>query len=112
LGGLLPRTATNLPPFSQYDAAARPTFDSVTDKAELAPYTHGPPRIDINELNAVTAYGADRSLKMNVEYWPLRVNRDVAGEREWIAPRFGGMGALLLVRDLSRGQRTAADPPY
>ena len=56
-----------LPPLSQFDAAARPMFDSFTDKADLATYTHEPARIDLNELNATTAYGADRSLKMNFD---------------------------------------------
>jgi hypothetical protein len=56
-----------LPPLSQFDAAARPMFDSFTDKADLAMYAHEAPRIDVNELNAVTAYGADRSLKMNFD---------------------------------------------
>ncbi|HEX3447126.1 MAG TPA: alkaline phosphatase family protein [Isosphaeraceae bacterium] len=56
-----------LPPLSQYDAAARPMFDSFTDKADLATFTHEPPRIDLNEINEVTAYGADRSLKMDFD---------------------------------------------
>jgi YVTN family beta-propeller protein len=56
-----------LPPLSQYDAAARPLFDAFTDKADLATYTHEPARIDLNELNAATAYGADRSGKMNFD---------------------------------------------
>ena len=47
-----------LPPLSQYDAAARPLFDCFTDRADLATFTHDPPRIDINELNSPTAYGA------------------------------------------------------
>ena len=54
-----------LPPLSQYDAAARPMFASFTDKADLAPYTHEPARIDLNAVNAPTAYGAERSMKMD-----------------------------------------------
>ncbi len=56
-----------LPPLSQYDAAARPLFDAFTDKADLATYTHEPARIDLNELNAATAYGADRSARMDFD---------------------------------------------
>ena len=56
-----------LPPLSQYDAAARPMFASFTDKPDLTPYTHEPARIDLNAVNAPTAYGADRSLKMDFD---------------------------------------------
>jgi YVTN family beta-propeller protein len=56
-----------LPPLSQYDAAARPLFDTFTDRADLATYTHEPPRIDLNELNSPTAYGAERSARMDFD---------------------------------------------
>jgi YVTN family beta-propeller protein len=56
-----------LPPLSQFDAAARPMFDSFTDQADLANYSHEQPRIDINDVNLATAYGADRSLKMDFD---------------------------------------------
>jgi hypothetical protein len=56
-----------LPPLSQFDAAARPMFDSFTDQADLANYSHEPPRIDIHDVNLATAYGADRSLKMDFD---------------------------------------------
>ena len=56
-----------LPPLSQYDAAARPMFASFTDKPDLTPYVHEPARIDLNEVNAPTAYGAERSLKMDFD---------------------------------------------
>jgi YVTN family beta-propeller protein len=54
-----------LPPLSQYDAAARPMFACFTDQPDLAPYQHEPTRIDVNAVNAKTAYGADRSSKMD-----------------------------------------------
>jgi hypothetical protein len=54
-----------LSPLSQYDAAARPMFASFTDKANLTPYTLEPARIDLNAVNAPTAYGAERSRKMD-----------------------------------------------
>lgn len=56
-----------LPPLSQFDAAARPMFASFTDTADLTPYTHEPARIDLNAMNTQTAYGADRSLKMDFD---------------------------------------------
>jgi hypothetical protein len=42
-------------------------FASFTDKADLAPYTHEPARIDLNAVNAPTAYGAERSMKMDFD---------------------------------------------
>jgi hypothetical protein len=56
-----------LPPLSQFDAAARPMFASFTDRADLTPYAHEAARIDLNEVNAPTAYGADRSMKMDFD---------------------------------------------
>jgi YVTN family beta-propeller protein len=54
-----------LPPLSQYDAAARPMFNSFTDTPDLRPYTHQPARIDLNATNTRMAYGADRSSRMD-----------------------------------------------
>ncbi|WP_165246372.1 bifunctional YncE family protein/alkaline phosphatase family protein [Paludisphaera soli] len=54
-----------LPPLSQFDAAARPMFESFTDTADLTPYDHLPARIDLNARNTELAYGADRSSKMD-----------------------------------------------
>ena len=57
-----------LPPLSQYrrrgpaDVRRRSPI-----KADLATYAHEPARIDLNEVNAPTAYGADRSLKMDFD---------------------------------------------
>src|SRR5438067_10419391 len=56
-----------LPPLSQYDAAARPMYASFTARPDLTPYRHEPARIDLNEVNAPTAYGAERSLKMDFD---------------------------------------------
>ncbi len=56
-----------LPPLSQFDAAARPMFASFTDTPELLPYNTEPPRIDLNQVNAPTAYGAERSMKMDFD---------------------------------------------
>jgi YVTN family beta-propeller protein len=54
-----------LSPLSQYDAAARPMFASFTDKPDLKPYAHEKARIDLQAINSKTAYGAERSRKMD-----------------------------------------------
>jgi hypothetical protein len=54
-----------LDPLSQYDAAATAMYRSFTDKPNLEPYTHEPPRIDLNAKNTVLSYGAERSAKMD-----------------------------------------------
>jgi hypothetical protein len=54
-----------LPPLSQYDAAARPMFNSFTDTADLTPYQHAKAEIDLNAKNDRLAYGAERSNKMD-----------------------------------------------
>jgi YVTN family beta-propeller protein len=54
-----------LPPLSQYDAAATPLFRSFTDTPDVTPYRHEPARIDLNAVNAKTAYGAERSAHMD-----------------------------------------------
>jgi YVTN family beta-propeller protein len=54
-----------LPPLSQYDAAARPMYNSFTDRADLAPYTHEKERIDLTAKNTRRSYGAERSSRMD-----------------------------------------------
>jgi hypothetical protein len=54
-----------LGPLSQYDAAARPMFASFSDRPDFTPYVHELARIDLNAVNAPTAYGAERSMKMD-----------------------------------------------
>jgi hypothetical protein len=54
-----------LPPLSQFDAAATPMFESFEEKPNLAPYEHVAAKINLNSLNEKTAYGAERSLKMD-----------------------------------------------
>ena len=54
-----------LPPLSQFDAAANPMFASFTDTPDLTPYQHEPARINLQALNEQTAYGAERSQKMD-----------------------------------------------
>jgi YVTN family beta-propeller protein len=54
-----------LPPLSQYDAAARPLFASFTATADLRPYEHAAAQIALDTVNPKTAYGAQRSAKMD-----------------------------------------------
>lgn len=54
-----------LPPMTQYDAAATPMYASFSDKADLTPYEHVQPSIDIKEMNSERAWGASESLAMD-----------------------------------------------
>lgn len=54
-----------LEPLSQYDAAARPMYNSFTNEADLTPYTNLPPEIDLQAKNDELAYGAKRSMQMD-----------------------------------------------
>ena len=54
-----------LPPLSQYDAAARPMYESFTDKADLTAYKHAAAQTDLTKTNPKTAYGAERSSRMD-----------------------------------------------
>jgi YVTN family beta-propeller protein len=54
-----------LPPLSQYDAAARPMFASFNDTADVTPFVHVPAQIAVDTVNPQTAYGAQRSAKMD-----------------------------------------------
>ena len=65
-----------LPPMSQYDAAAAPMFAAFGPKADLAPYTVRPARVDVRARNREDAPGAQASLLMNL------VEADLAPERE------------------------------
>ncbi|MEA3364038.1 MAG: glutaminyl-peptide cyclotransferase [Candidatus Hydrogenedentes bacterium] len=54
-----------LQPMSQYDAASNAMFACFTDTPDLTPYNHIEPKIDIQELNTKTAWGAEESMKMD-----------------------------------------------
>jgi DNA-binding beta-propeller fold protein YncE len=60
-----------LPPLSQYDAAARPMFNSFTDKPDLTPYKTELARIDLDAKNTKMAYGAERSRKLDFSDYDL-----------------------------------------
>jgi hypothetical protein len=54
-----------LSPLSQYDAAARPMYESFTARADLTAYAHEKARINLDEKNTTRSYGAARSAKMD-----------------------------------------------
>jgi YVTN family beta-propeller protein len=57
-----------LEPMSQFDAAARPMWTSfiATATPDLAPYVCRPAGTDLKAVNERTAWGAEKSLKMNL----------------------------------------------
>jgi DNA-binding beta-propeller fold protein YncE len=56
-----------LEPMSQFDAAARPMFNSFTSQPDFTPYLHRPARVDINARNTQSAPMADISQRLNLE---------------------------------------------
>ena len=60
-----------LPPMTQYDAAAMPMYAAFNTKADLTPFTHVPPQVDVNELNVKSAWGARESLAMDFSDYDL-----------------------------------------
>jgi len=56
-----------LPPMTQYDAAAPPMYASFGTTVDLRPYTAIAPKIDVNEKNTQTAWGAKESMQMNLD---------------------------------------------
>jgi DNA-binding beta-propeller fold protein YncE len=55
-----------LKPMSQFDAAARPMFNSFTAKPDVTPYKHEVPKADLNEKNKPGAWGAALSEKFDL----------------------------------------------
>lgn len=56
-----------LDPMSQFDAAAMPMFNSFNDKPDLTGYKLRAPGVDLNERNLRTAWGAEKSMQLNLE---------------------------------------------
>ncbi len=65
-----------VPPMTQYDAAAAPMYNAFQATPNPAPFRKIDPRVPIDERNEKTAYGAEASLRMNLEV------ADVAPELE------------------------------
>jgi len=55
-----------LKPMSQFDAAARPMYNSFTAKPDFTPYKHMVPKADLDEVNKPGAFGAKLSEKFNL----------------------------------------------
>ncbi|CAN5388092.1 hypothetical protein BH11PLA2_BH11PLA2_08440 [soil metagenome] len=55
-----------LKPMSQFDAAARPMYESFTATPDLTSFTHEKPRTDIHAKNLATAFGAAMSEKLDL----------------------------------------------
>lgn len=55
-----------LQPMSQFDAAARPMYNSFTAQPDFTPYQAVKPQVDMDERNKPTAWGADLSLRMDL----------------------------------------------
>ena len=56
-----------LPPMTQYDAAAMPMYNAFRETADLTPYAAIPPKIDVSAKNTPKSYGAQASLRMNLD---------------------------------------------
>lgn len=54
-------------PMTQYDASATPMYNSFQTTPVLTPYTALPVRVPLDEKNGSTAWGAEASLRMNLE---------------------------------------------
>lgn len=48
-------------PMTQFDASARPMYDSFTSQSDARPFTHRPAEVDLNEVNQPGAFGAKLS---------------------------------------------------
>ena len=56
-----------LEPMSQYDASATPMYGVFQPTPNAAPYSALPARVPLDELNTFTSYGAQASLRMNLD---------------------------------------------
>jgi YVTN family beta-propeller protein len=72
-----------LEPMSQFDAAARPMAASFAITADLTPYAHRPAKADINARNTRTAWGAEKSLKLDLDEMEDRADDIAFNEIIW-----------------------------
>jgi hypothetical protein len=56
-----------LKPMSQFDAAARPMYNSFMTKPDLTPYAHVKPKVDLNEKNKKDSWGSELSARFNLD---------------------------------------------
>ena len=55
-----------LDPMSQFDAAARPMWNSFTAEPDLTPYENRPAQVDLKAINTADAWGAEVSKTLNL----------------------------------------------
>ncbi len=72
-----------LEPMSQFDAAARPMADSFATKPDLAPYAARPARVPLDAKNTRDAFGAEASLKLDLDEAEDRADDLVFNEIIW-----------------------------
>jgi hypothetical protein len=78
-----------LKPMTQFDAAAQPMYGSFQAVADLTPFTHLPPGVNLDERNGALAWGAADSDKMDFR------DADAADDQQlneiiWRSVRGGG----------------------
>ncbi len=56
-----------LDPMSQFDAAARPMANAFTATPDLTPYVQRPARVDLGAKNTRMAWGAAKSMKLDLD---------------------------------------------
>jgi YVTN family beta-propeller protein len=66
-----------VPPMSQYDAAATPAYNAFQTTPTLTPFVHLDPRISLDEKNDSRAWGAEASLRMNLDEPDLAPDREL-----------------------------------
>lgn len=60
-----------LPPMTQYDSSATPVFNAMMEKADLTPFVHVEPRIDVAARNPSTGPDAKASAKLDFSGYDL-----------------------------------------
>jgi len=76
-----------LEPMSQFDAAARPMADSFAPTPDLAPFASRPAGVDLDAKNSRDAFGAEASLKLDLDEAEDRADDLVFNEIIWKAVR-------------------------
>ncbi len=72
-----------LDPMSQFDAAAKPMYNAFTNEPDLAPYVARPANVNIEEINLRTAWGAEKSMKLDLDEAEDRADDLVFNEIIW-----------------------------
>jgi len=74
-----------LEPMTQFDAAARPMAAAFAPTPDLAPYAHRPARVPLDARNDRNAFGAEASLKLDLDEAEDRADDLVFNEIIWKA---------------------------